>query len=367
MALHNDAPSPGAPPPIGDLSDLAALSTWAEQRWPEPVRAMIQDGAGSNATVQANQQAWLDWSLRTRVLTDVSHIDTSVSVLGRKLAAPILVAPSGLHTLAHPRGEIATAEGAAAFGTTMVLSSGTGTPMEDVLGLDGSSWFQFYWRRDRGTLREILTRAVALGAEALCLTADLPVRPLLGERMRYAVGHLPGGPPLYVLDRSAHLSGGEWDHDARVTWKDLEWLRGITDIPIVVKGVTTAEDAVQAADNGVNAVIVSNHGGRALDHGRPTARCLTEVVDAVAARSDAPEVLVDGGIRHGRDVLIALALGARAVLVGRPVLWGLSAHGAAGVHGVLEFLRRELESCMGMTGRPEVKDIDKTTITEATR
>lgn len=366
MTLHDTAPNLDAPPPVGSVSDLARLSSWADRNWPEPVRAMIQEGAGSNATLTANENAWLGWSLRTRVLADVSHIDTSVTVLGRTLTAPVLVAPSGLHTLVHPRGEVATAEGAAAFGTTMVLSSGTGTPMEEVLGLGGPAWFQFYWRRDRGALREILARAVELGAEALCLTADLPVRPLLGERMRYAVGHLPGGPPLYVLDRGAHLTDGEWDHDARVTWKDLDWLREVADVPLVIKGVTTAEDATMAADCGVDAVVVSNHGGRALDHGRSTAASLVEVVGAVAGHG-APEILVDGGIRHGRDVLIALALGARAVLVGRPVLWGLAAEGADGVYGVLDFLRRELTSCMGMTGRSSIQEIDRTTIVEAGR
>ncbi|MEV7683652.1 alpha-hydroxy acid oxidase [Streptomyces sp. NPDC088341] len=367
MALHDTSAGLGAPPTMELLSGLDTLSSWAERSWPEPVRTMIQEGAGTSATVLANERAWSAWSLRTRVLADVSHIDTSVTVLGRTLAAPFLVAPSGLHTLVHPRGEVATAEGAAGFGTTMVLSSGTGTPMEDVLGVGGPTWFQFYWRRDRGLLREILGRAVELGAEALCLTADLPVRPLLGERMRHAVAHLPGDPPLYVLDRSAHVKGGEWDHDARVTWKDLDWLREVADVPLVIKGITTAEDAKQAADCGVGAIIVSNHGGRALDLGRPTALCLPEVVGALRGRSDAPEVLVDGGIRHGRDALIALALGARAVLIGRPALWGLTAHGADGVRGVLDFLKRELESCMGMTGRTSIKDIDPSTITEETR
>lgn len=170
MSPHNTRACPSALPLIGSLSDLGALSSWAEKKWPEPVRAMIHEGAGSNSTVGANERAWLDWPLRTRVLTEVSHIDTSVIVLGRKLSAPVLGASSWLHTLAHPRGEIATAEGASAFGTTMVLSSGTGTPMGDVLSVGGPAWFRFNWRSDRGALREILTRAVQLGADALCLT-----------------------------------------------------------------------------------------------------------------------------------------------------------------------------------------------------
>ena len=340
----------GAVPVIGDLADLTALGEWASAVWPEPVRAMVQEGAGSNATVAANERAWRRWALRSRVLVDVSRIDTATTVLGRTVAAPVLVAPSGLHTMVHPRGEVETAEGVAAAGGIMVLSSGTGTPMEDVRAVGATTWFQFYWRRDRVALREILRRAVDVGCEALCLTADMPVRPLLGARMRAAVRDLPGGRPHYVLPRQAHVTDGEWDHDARLTWADLDWVRGVADVPLVVKGITTVEDAVAAADAGVDAIVVSNHGGRALDHGVPTADSLAEIAAALAGRPGAPELLVDGGIRHGRDVLVALALGARAVLVGRPVLWGLAAAGAAGVRDVLDLLRTQLAACMGMTG-----------------
>jgi 4-hydroxymandelate oxidase len=351
-----------APPVIGTLADLAPLRAWADAVWPEPVRTMIEEGAGTGATVAANEAAWRDWSLRSRVLRDVARVDTTTTVLGRPVSAPILVAPSGLHTMVHPRGEVATAEGAARFGSVMVLSSGTGTPIEDVRRVGGRTWFQFYWRRDRAQLRELLVRAADLGCEALCLTADMPVPPLLGERMRHAVTRLPGGPPLYVLPRSAHVSGGEWDHDARLTWADLAWIRGITDLPLVVKGITTAEDALLAAEHGVDAVVVSNHGGRALDHARSSLASLVEVGRALAGRPGAPEILVDGGIRHGRDVLVALALGARAVLIGRPVLWGLAADGPGGVHDVLAFLRRELVACMAMAGLSTLGAVDRSVV-----
>ena len=339
-----------AAPVIRELTDLAALGEWASAVWPEPVRTMVQEGAGSNATVAANERAWRDWSLRARVLVDVSRIEPRTTVLGGSIPAPVLVAPSGLHTMVHPRGEVETAEGVAAAGGIMVLSSGTGTPIEAVRAVGVRTWFQFYWRRDRRQLRQILRRAVDLGCEALCLTADMPVRPLLGERMRAAVRDLPGGRPLYVMPRDAHVRGGEWDHDPALTWADLAWVREMTDVPLVVKGITTAEDALAAADAGVNAIIVSNHGGRALDHSLPTVASLIEIAGALAGRADVPELLVDGGIRHGRDVLVALALGARAVLIGRPVLWGLAAAGAAGVRDVLELLRSQLVACMGMTG-----------------
>jgi 4-hydroxymandelate oxidase len=351
------------PPVIRDLPDLTALGEWASATWPEPVRAMVQDGAGSNATVAANERAWRGWALRARVLVDVSSIDTGTTLLGRPLPAPVLVAPSSLHTMVHPRGEVGTAEGVAASGGIMVLSSGTGTPIEAVREVGGRTWFQFYWRRDRTQLRELLRRAVDLGCEALCLTADMPVRPLLGQRMRAAVRDLPGGPPLYLLPRDAHVNGGEWDHDARVTWADLAWLRELVEVPLVVKGITTAEDAMVAADAGVDAIVVSNHGGRALDHALPTTESLVEVADALAGRPHAPELLVDGGIRHGRDVMVALALGARAVLVGRPVLWGLAAAGAAGVHDVLELLRTQLVACMGMTGIRSPGEISRAVVT----
>ena len=345
-------------PHIPTLPDLDPLRRWAERVWSEPVRAMVQDGAGSNATVAANERAWLGRALRQRVLVDVSTVDTATTVLGARLPVPIMVAPTGLHTMVHPRGELATAEGAAEAGVPMVLSSGTGTPMEDVAKAGRPGWFQFYWRRDRAALREILRRAVDVGFSALCLTADLPVPPLLGAPMRAAVSALPGPPPQYVLPRSAHVAGGEWDHDARLTWADLAWVREVAEVPLVVKGITTGEDAVLAAEHGVDAIVVSNHGGRALDHALPTVASLVEVVAALGGRPDAPEVLVDGGIRHGRDVLVALALGARAVLVGRPVLWGLAADGAGGVRDVLDFLRRELVTCMALCGRPTTAAID---------
>jgi 4-hydroxymandelate oxidase len=204
--------------------------------------------------------------------------------------------------------------------------------------------------------------AVAAGCSAICLTADLPVPPLLDAEMRYAVANLPGGPPLYVLPRKAHVAGGEWDHDSRLTWSDLAWLRETVDVPVVVKGITTAEDAVAAAHHGVDAIVVSNHGGRSLDHGRPTAACLVEVADALGALGSAPEILVDGGIRRGRDIAVALALGATAVLVGRPVLWGLAANGASGVHDVLAFFHRELVATMGMIGAAALSDLDRSRV-----
>jgi len=338
-------------PDTSTLLELDELERWAAAHWAPAVREMIQGGAGTRSTVSANQSAWTDWQLRTKVLVDVSDITTETTVLGGVHRTPILVAPSGLHTLVDPEGEVATATGARNFGTTMILSSGTGRTLESVREVGGRTWFQFYWGKDRGRIRDIVQKAVNLGCEAVCLTADMPVPPLLDAEMRHAVANLEQT-PLYLLPRSAHVAGGEWDHDARLTWRDLDWLRETVDVPLVIKGVTTAEDAVAAAEAGLEAIVISNHGGRNFDHGVPTAHALLEVARAMSGRSDAPEVLVDGGIRRGRDVAVALALGAKAVLVGRPVLWGLAANGADGVQGVLAFYERELRTTLAIMGVP---------------
>lgn len=347
-------------PPGRDIAaspDLIALERWATEQWTPEVAAMVQGAAGTRATVSANVDGWREWHLRPRVLVDVGDVRTVTTVLGQPVPAPVLVAPSGQHTLVDPDGEVATALGARDFGTIMVLSSGTGRSIEDVRAVGGSTWFQFYWGRDRERLRDLLQRAVALGCRAVCLTADLPVPPLLDASMRHAVAHLPGDPPRYLLPRSAHVEGGEWDHDARLNWRDLEWLRGVVDVPVVIKGISTGSDARAAADTGCAAIVVSNHGGRTLDDAWPTARSLAEVVQSLNGVADAPEVLVDGGIRRGRDVAVALALGARAVLIGRPVLWGLAAQGASGVAGVLRFFARELATTMALVGAPSVADL----------
>ena len=336
-------------PDLAAMTSLEELGSWADGHWPEPVRAMIQQGAGTSSSVRDNVDAWSEWSLRSHVLRDVSDLDTSTTLLGTPMRTPIAVAPSGQHTMVRPEGEVLTAQAAKEFDTLMILSAGTGRTIQDVRAVGGRTWFQFYWGRDRELVRDNLQRAVAEGCEAVCLTADLPVPPIIDARLRAAVQDIPGPPPQYVLPRNAHM-GGEWDHDASLTWQDLDWLRSVVDVPIVVKGVTTREDARAAADAGVDVVVVSNHGGRTLDHAVPTAVSLVEVADALRDVDAAPEIIVDGGIRRGRDVVIALALGARAVLVGRPILWGLAADGADGVRDVLGLLERQLRTEMALIG-----------------
>jgi isopentenyl diphosphate isomerase/L-lactate dehydrogenase-like FMN-dependent dehydrogenase/predicted oxidoreductase len=356
--------APGAPD-TATISNLDVLEEWAASAWPGPVSAMIQLGAGTSSTVRSNSTAWTDWAVCARVLRDVSSVRSDTTVLGHHVSSPIFVAPSGLHTMVRTGGEVLTAQGAKEADTVIVLSSATGRTVEDVCAVGAKTWFQFYWGRDRGRVRDNLQRAVASGCSAVVLTVDLPTPPTLDGRMRAAVSRLPGPPPQHVLPRDAHL-GGEWDHDARLTWTDLEWLRSVVDVPIVLKGVTAADDALAAAAAGVDAVIVSNHGGRAIDHGVPTAWALVDVAAALKSESDSgrpcPELLVDGGIRRGRDILVALALGAKAVLIGRPTLWALAAHGADGVRDVLAVLAQQLRTEMALAGHADLESIDASTI-----
>jgi 4-hydroxymandelate oxidase len=348
--------------PASAITDLLELEEEAVSRWEPGLAAFIQEGAGTGRAVAANRSAHQRWALKSRVLVDVSRIDTTTTVLGRVLPTPVMVAPSGLHTLVHPAGELATAEGAGDAGSIMILSSGSGTEVERVTEVGAETWFQLYWGADRNRVRSIVQQAAQAGCSALVLTADMSVRPLVGSRMRAGIASVGHAKPLYIMPRSAHLTPGQWDHDARLTWRDLDWLRNITDLPIVIKGVMCGEDALMAEQSGVNAIIVSNHGGRALDTPWGTLDALPEVVDALAHRPGAPEVYVDGGFRHGAEVLVALAIGARAVLIGRPVLWGLAVAGPAGVLGVLQLLRYQLESTMAMVGATRITDLDRSTI-----
>jgi 4-hydroxymandelate oxidase len=331
-----------------DALTVEEVEVQARALLPEDVHMLIAAGAGAGRTIAANAAAWRHWAVRSRALVDVSSVSTATEVLGTPVAFPVLIAPSGLHTLADPEGEVATARAARAAGTIMVLSSGTGRTIEDVAATGADLWMQVYWGRDRGRLLDIVDQAAAAGFKAICVTVDLPVRPLLERPMKSALGTLGSVQPLYMPPRDAHLDAAvEWDHDARLTWSDLDWLRERSPLPIVLKGIMTAEDAGLAAEAGAAAIVVSNHGGRALDNGLATLDVLAEVVSAAGGRLS---VLVDGGIRRGHDVVVALALGARAVLVGRPALWGLAAGGAAGVEHVLGLLRHETATILAQAG-----------------
>ncbi len=309
-------------------------------------------GAGDEHTLRQNAAAFERWELRPRVLVDVDAITTATTVLGTEVSLPVLVAPTAFQRLADPDGELATARAAAAAGTVMCLSTlASVSPSEVAAVAPGAPrWFQLYWSRDREFTKELVESVAEAGYKALVLTVDLPVA---GRRERDARADfaLPDDLPLpnlpVTLQRHDFHRALDAVVDATLTWRDLEWLRSACPLPLVVKGILTAEDALLAAEHGAAGVIVSNHGGRQLDGVPASLDVLPEVVEAVGERV---EVLFDGGIRRGVDVLKALALGARATMSGRAVLWGLAAGGEKGVKGVLELLRAEVELGLKLLG-----------------
>ena len=321
----------------------------------------FQAGAADERTLRANRAAFERCRLLPRVLVDVSHRTLATTILGRPAEWPVLVGPMAFHGLACAEAECATARAAAVTGTVMVVSTMANVALEAVRAAAPTArqWFQLYVQRDRGITAELVSRAAAAGYEALVITVDTPV---LGRRegdLRYGF-HLPPHlhPANLTFNDAALLAEGEdarsalaaqfsASTDPSVSWRDLAWLRSLSPLPIVLKGVLRPDDARRAADAGVSAVVVSNHGGRQLDGAVASLDALPAVA---AAAGDRLEVLLDGGIRRGTDVLVALALGARAVLLGRPVLWGLAVGGETGALRVLTLLRNEVDLAFALTG-----------------
>ena len=326
-----------------------------------------EGGALDELTLRENTEGWTRLKLYYRVLAGVGARDLSTTVLGQPVSMPILVAPTAFHKLACEEGEIATARAAKAAGTLFILSSLSNTAMEAVFAEAGHPrWFQLYVYKDREITRELVQRAEAAGAEAIVLTVDAPG---LGTRERDARNRfrLPEGLLVENLcslgkDNFPEVEGSALAAYVRANFKpdlgfdDLDWLCRATRLPVVVKGVCRGDDARRAAEHGAKAVVVSNHGGRQLDTAPATCEALPHVVEAVG---DLCEIYVDGGIRRGSDVLKAIALGARAVLVGRPLLWGLCVAGEQGALGVLEILRRELDEAMLLCGCTKLSDIGR--------
>ena len=344
------------------LLNLAEFEAAAAAHLPKMVFDYYAGGAGDERTLHASHAAWNAIALRYRVLRDVSQRTLATTVLGDALAFPVLVAPMAFQRLAHAEGELATARAAAAAGAGMILSTLATTSIEDVrAAAAGPLWFQLYIYRDRGASRALVERAERAGCTALVLTVDSP---LLGRRERdarnafhvpddFTVPNLTGDPRAALAAADAHGGGSalarfvETHWDSAISWRDVEWLRSITKLPVLVKGIVRGDDATLALKHGAAGVIVSNHGGRQLDTAISSARALPEVADAMAGRG---ALLVDGGIRRGTDLIKALALGASAVLLGRPVLWGLALGGADGVARVLELLRAEFDLALALTG-----------------
>lgn len=324
------------------------------------VHGYYAGGAGDEDTLRENRAAFGRVRLRPRVLRRVGEISTDTTVLGTQVRMPVLVAPMAFQRLAHPEGELATARGAAGVGALMVTSTLASSSLEEVAGAaSGPLWFQLYVYRDRDVTRRLVERAHAAGYRALVLTVDTPV---LGNREREVrTGfRLPDTLPIGNLAGEGHhrLPGEEgasglalYAHrllDPDLTWEDVAWLRSISPMPVVVKGVVHPDDARLAVEAGVAGIVVSNHGGRQLDGAVATLDALPEVAAVAAPRG--VEVYLDGGVRRGVDVVRALALGARAVLVGRPVLWGLALEGADGVQRVLELLQDEFRRALALCG-----------------
>lgn len=338
----------------------------AHKKLPTPVWDYYSSGAHDEITLKENRSAYDKICLRYRVLVDVSERYLSTKVLGHTLSMPVIVAPMAFQAMAHPEGELATVRAVGGAGTIMVASTLSNYSIEQIMQVaSGPVWFQLYIYKDRAVTKSLVERAEAAGCAALVVTVDLPVsgRRERDVRNRFA---LPKGlqmgnfvaPEMASMPKPSDQSGlttyAASLFDPSVSWKDLEWLRSITKLPILLKGIVRGDDAKVAVENGVDGIIVSNHGGRQLDTSPATIEVLREVAQAVNGRA---ELLVDGGIRRGTDVVKAIALGAKAVLVGRPVLWGLVNGGGDGVAQVLDILRSEIDQAMALCGCCSVSDI----------
>ena len=349
------------------LLNVADYARAARCRLPKDVCDYYEGGALDEITLRENAAAWQRLKLWYRVLARVGPRELTTTVLGQPVSMPILVAPTAFHKLACQEGEIAMAKAAKAAGTLFILSSLSNTAMESVFAHAASPrWFQLYIYKDREITLELVQRAEAAGAEAIVLTVDAPG---LGTRERDTRNRfrLPDG---LTVENLAPLGKGNFPKVkgsglaayVRANFKqdlgfdDLDWLSRSTRLPVVVKGVIRGDDARRAVDHGAKAVVVSNHGGRQLDTAPATCEALPQLVDALAGGC---EIYVDGGIRRGSDVLKAIALGARAVLVGRAILWGLCVAGEQGAVQVLEILRRELDEAMLLSGCTKLSDIDR--------
>lgn len=349
-----------------DYLNLAELEQLASQRLPQAVWDYYASGADDELTLCRNREAYRALSLHYRVLVDVSTRKLETTLLGQNVSMPIAVAPTAFHRLAHPEGELASVRGAGDAGTLFVLSTLSNTSVEAVAeAARGPLWFQLYVYKDRAATRELVRRVEAAGCSALVLTVDAPV---LGRRERdvrnsfalppeFRVENLQATP--YASIERVRGESGLASYfasmlDPSLTFRDVAWLRSITKLPVIVKGIVRPDDAERAVEMGASAIVVSNHGGRQLDTAPATLDVLQPIAAAVGGSA---EVYVDGGIRRGTDVIKALALGARAVFLGRPILWGLTIGGQEGVASVLASMRRELDLAMALCGAPSIGDI----------
>jgi 4-hydroxymandelate oxidase len=343
-----------ASPPAAPVNVLE-FEPLARQRLSRMAYDYLSQGAADEITLRRNREAFDTLKLKPRVLVDVSRLDTGLELFGQRLDFPILLAPTGGQRLIHPAAELETARGAHAAGATMVVATGTSARIEDIArAAPARLWFQLYMQRDRGVTRDLIQRAEAAGARVLCITVDTPVVPMRDREKRWGMRSSYAGQPTDPSGRVSQIYAPTLD--PTVTWETIAWVRSFAKTPVILKGILAPEDARRAADEGLAGVIVSNHGARNLD----TTPATIEALPAVMAAADGRlAVLLDGGVRRGTDVVKALALGARAVLIGRPYLWGLAVDGAAGIGRVVEILRTELETAMALCGAPALDKISR--------
>jgi L-lactate dehydrogenase (cytochrome) len=372
------------------IANIEDMRRQARRRLPRALFDFIDGGAQDEVTLRRNRDDFARFTLVPRVLTDVSDRSQSVTVLGQTYESPLILAPTGLPGVLWPNGAIEAARAADAAGIGFCLSTMSTSSIEEVAAISQRPvLFQLYVMKDRGLAKAMMERAKAVGCSALVLTVDLQVQ---GQRDRDVRNGLTI-PPSFRLSNAVDFAlhpGWVWrflrgpqvtlanfrgtgksddmftiasfvnsQFDPSVTWKDIDWVRSVWDGPLALKGILDGDDAKLAADHGVNAVIVGNHGGRQLD-GVPSAiMALADVVDAVEGRA---EVILDGGVRRGTDVLKALSIGAKACMIGRPFLYGLASHGGAGVRRVLEMLRTEIDVNLALLGRAGVRELDRSAI-----
>ncbi len=313
----------------------------------------VASGAGDEITMRWNREAFDNLKLNSKVLNDVTKLDTKITLFGEEMAFPILVAPTAFHKIMHLEGELATARGAGAANTVYVVSSYTTTPMEDIVEVATQPlWFQLYVRDDREFTKDLIHKVEDLGCKALCITVDTPIFGLRNRQKRANFVMPTHHETPYTLADIGNLK-------KPLTWKEIEWIKSFTKIPVLLKGIMNPDDAEKAVENGVSGIIVSNHSGRNLDTVPATIEVLPRIAERVNKRIP---ILMDGGIRRGTDILKAIALGANAVLVGKPICFGLASGGAEGVAKVLEILQNELEIAMALTGRANIASIDNSVI-----
>ena len=324
-------------------------------------------GAPDWLTNTRNVEALDSIKLRPRVLVDVSHRDLTTEVLGQKISLPVMLAPGGIHQRVHPEGELASARAAGSLGTIMAVGVASSFSIEEVAEVaTGPLWFQLYFLRDRELTAALVSRAADAGYTALVLTVDNTLGGSSREREYTGSYVLEPGRVMKNfegVDLAKDLTWDSWPEglETGLSWPHLEWLRSITSLPLVIKGIQTAEDARLCLEHGVDAIIVSNHGGHALEGTEGTIEMLPQIADEVG---DQVEVYLDSGVRRGTDVLKSLALGARAVFIGRAMFWGLAVDGELGVRRVLEILRNELDEAMALSGVTDVKNVGRSLVVE---